>query len=371
MSVHWNRPPWRAALAVRGLPILLFVACSGGGASGSTPAVPPAPAVTPAEVSALLSQLADDSLRGRMTAMPGSAKAAAIIAREMRRAGLRPAGDSGFFQRVPFFLLTTPSGRLVPALPPSFAARDTFPADRRRTDFNVLGVLPGADSTMDGEYILVAAHHDHLGAAGDPVNACRPLGADSICNGADDDASGVVAVLEIARELARQKRPRRTVLFASMTGEELGLLGTRWFMDHPPRPLERLTANLAIEMIGRPDSLAGGPGRAWLTGSERSTMGEMFAAADIPIVPDPYPAQEFFQRSDNYAFAERGIVAHTLASYNLHTDYHRPSDEAARTDAAHMAAVIQAATRAVRLLADGPRPEWTPGGRPEPPTRRP
>ncbi len=346
------------------LPGLLLLAACSGGAPGSTPAVPPAPAVTAADVAALLGQLADDSLRGRMTAMPGSAKAAAMIAREMRRAGLTPAGDSGFFQRVPFFLRTTRSGRSVPALAPSFAARDTFPADRRRTDFNVLGILPGADSTTDGEYVLVVAHSDHLGAAGDPLNACRPLGADSICNGADDDASGVVAVLEIARELARQGRPRRTILFAVMTGEELGLLGTRWFIDHPLRPLERMVANLAIEMIGRPDSLAGGPGRAWLTGWSRSTMGEMLAAAGIPIVADPYPAQEFFERSDNYALAERGIVAHTLSSYNLHTDYHQPSDEAARVDEVHMAAVIQAATRAVRLLADGPKPEWKPGGRP-------
>jgi Zn-dependent M28 family amino/carboxypeptidase len=306
-----------------------------------------------------------------MTATPGAAKAAAIVAREMRQAALQPAGDSGFFQRVPLVLRASQSGRILPALVASFAARDTFPADRRRTGVNVLGLLPGADSTLDGEYILVDAHYDHLGVAGDPVTACRPLGADSICNGADDDASGVVAVLEIARTLAAQKRPRRTILFAVMTGEEIGLLGSRWFIQHPPRPLERLAANLEIEMIGRPDSLAGGPGRAWLTGWGRSTMGEMLAAAGIPVVADPRPAQEFFERSDNIAFAERGIVAQTLSSYNLHSDYHTPRDVAARADTAHMAAVIEAAARAVRLLADGPKPEWKPGGRPEPPGRRP
>ena len=369
MRSHPEARALRAAFAALGAGLLL-PACSGG-ASRSTPAVPPAPVVTAADVATLLGRLADDSLRGRMTGSPGAAKAAEIVAHEMQRAGLHPAGDSGFFQRVPLVLRASQSGRLLPALAESFAARDTAPADRRSTGVNVLGILPGADSTVDGEYVLVDAHYDHLGAAGDPVNACRPLGADSICNGADDDASGVVAVLEIARELAAQKRPRRSILFAAWTGEELGLLGARWFIEHPTRPLQRMAANLEIEMIGRPDSLAGGSGRAWLTGWARSTMGETFAAAGIPIVADPHPAEQFFERSDNFAFAERGIVAQTLSSFNLHTDYHRPSDEVARVDTAHMAAVIQAASRAVRLLADGPRPEWKPGGRPETPARRP
>jgi hypothetical protein len=327
--------------------------------------------MTAGDVAALLGRLADDSLRGRMTGMPGADKAAAIIAAEMERAGLRPAGDSGFFQRVPLVLRTTPRGRTVPELAPGFAARDTVPAGRRRGGVNVLGIRPGVDSTLDGEYILVDAHYDHIGAAGDPLSFCTAVGADSICNGADDDASGVVAVLGIARELAGQTPLRRAVLFAAMTGEEAGLLGTRWFIEHPPRPLERMAANLEIEMIGRPDSLAGGPGRAWLTGYERSTMGEMLAAAGIPVVPDPRPAMEFFERSDNIAFARRGIVAHTLSSFNLHADYHQPGDEAGRTNAAHMLAVLQAASRAVRLLADGPRPQWKPGGRPGTEGRRP
>jgi hypothetical protein len=125
-------------------------------------------------------------------------------------------------------------------------------------------------------------------------------------------------------------------------------------------------ANLEIEMIGRPDSLAGGAGKAWLTGYDKSTMGDMLATAGIPLVADPHPAQQFFQRSDNYALAQRGVVAHTLSSYNLHDDYHRATDDISRVDATHMAAVIEATIRAVRLLADGPRPQWQPSGRPEP-----
>ena len=124
-------------------------------------------------------------------------------------------------------------------------------------------------------------------------------------------------------------------------------------------------------MIGRPDSLAGGPGRAWLTGYERSSMGDALAAAGIPIVPDKRPDQNFFQRSDNIAFAQVGIPAHTLSSFNLHTDYHRPSDDVAKVDAEHMATVINAAVKAVRLLSDGPKPTWKPGGRPAPAPQRP
>jgi len=149
-----------------------------------------------------------------------------------------------------------------------------------------------------------------------------------------------------------------------MTGEEMGLLGTRWYIDHPPLPLERMVGNLEIEMIGRPDSLAGGAGKAWLTGYERSTMGDSLRANGVPIVADPRPAQDFFQRSDNIAFARRGIPAHTLSTFDLHAEYHTPNDEVERVDFAHMTAVIAAAVRATRLLSDGAKPVWHPGGRP-------
>jgi hypothetical protein len=119
-------------------------------------------------------------------------------------------------------------------------------------------------------------------------------------------------------------------------------------------------------MIGRPDSLAGGPGHAWLTGYSRSTMGATFAAAGLPIGPDKRQDQHFFERSDNIAYAEMGIPAHTMSSYNMHTDYHKPSDELSRVDFEHMTRVIQAGVKAVRILADGPVPHWNPGGQPAP-----
>lgn len=311
-------------------------------------------------VEASLSVLAADSMEGRATASAGAARAARYIADRLRSYGIEPAGDSAYFQRVPMALVTRPGGQQRPVLLARAGDMDTIPAERRLQDVNVIGILRGSDPQLRGEAMIVGAHFDHVGVG-------KAVDGDSTYNGADDDASGVVAVLEIARSLARGPAPKRTVIFLLTTGEEVGLLGTRWYIQNPVVPLERTVADLQIEMIGRPDSLAGGTGRAWLTGYERSTMGDMLARAAVPIVSDPRPGQNFFERSDNIAFARLGIPAHTLSSFNLHRDYHTPDDEIERVDIAHMTQVIDAATRAVRLLADGPAPEWKPGGRPAPP----
>jgi hypothetical protein len=332
----------------------LLAACGGGTGPGAVATE----SVSPAEVHALLSQLADDSMAGRRVGEPGALRAAMLIEREMRRLGLEPAGDSGFYQRVPMFWGVRPDGQRRRMLATGFDALDSIPLERRIWAANLVGRMPGSDPSLAGEHILIDAHYDHVGIG--PVVA-----GDSVYNGADDDASGVVATLKTAEILARGPRPRRTIYFAAMTAEESGLLGARWFVDHPPRPLVEMVANLEIEMIGRPDSLAGGFGKAWLTGYERSTMGDLLAAQGIPLVPDPRPTQNFFQRSDNYQLALRGVVAHTLSSFNLHADYHRPSDETEKVDAAHMTEVIRATARATRLLADGVKPEWKPGGKPE------
>ena len=328
----------------------------------------PGDSATAQRTQELLASLAHDSLEGRDTGSRGSAAAARIIARELEGAGLQPAGDSGWFQRVPvaWQTLTNPQTnqtRRVMRLQPSLAARDTFSAADRVNAVNVLGIIPGSDPALRDEAVVLTAHYDHTGVA-DGTPRCAAKGTDTICNGADDDASGTVAVMEMARLLV-QGRPRRTVVVLLVTGEERGLLGTRWYIEHPTVPLERTAANLNMEMIGRPDSLAGGAGKGWFTGFERSSIGAALRAAGIPLVPDPRPAMNFFERSDNIAFARRGIPAHTISSYNMHGDYHTPSDEVSLTDPAHMAAIINASARAALLLANGPRPEWLPGGRPQ------
>jgi Zn-dependent M28 family amino/carboxypeptidase len=298
-----------------------------------------------------------------MTASPGSTKAARIIAAEMGRIGLEPAGDSGYYQRIPMVIRPQVfNGRefQTPTVVASFEALGTLPAKDRRPASNLIGLISGSDPALGQEHVLIGAHYDHVGIRGSATTT------DSIFNGADDDASGVAAVLEIARIISQGPKPRRTVIFATWTGEEIGLLGARWYLDHPVRPLKTMAANLEIEMIGRPDSLAGGPGRAWLTGYERSTLGDWLKVARIPIGPDKRPGQDFFRRSDNYAFALRGIVAHTVSSYNMHADYHRPSDEVSTIDSRHMAAVINSVAQIVRELADGPKLRWKPAGQPKP-----
>ena len=224
---------------------------------------------------------------------------------------------------------------------------------------NVVGIMRGSDPSMANDVVLVDAHYDHLG-----IGLPSPGSTDSVYNGADDDASGTTAVIEIARAIKAGPAPKRTLVLIATTGEEVGLLGTNWYIGHPVRPLSQMVANLEIEMIDRPDSLAGGEGKGWLTGFERSTMGDTLAARGLPIVKDPRPDQSFFMRSDNIAFARMGIPAHTLSSFDLHADYHRANDEIGLADIPHMTGVITAGIAAVRLLADGFTPRWYPGCKP-------
>lgn len=354
MKTHRLRPLPRASQ--RFLLLAALSACARSATlapltSTSAPATP----ITTADIRRILGVLAADSLEGRLAGTRGADKAARYIASEMQSIGLAPAGDTGYFQSVP--LMLTSDRRRGPRLVDSWAAWDTIPAERRQKSSNVIGILRGNDPSLRDQVVLIDAHYDHLGIG-------PPVAGDSIYNGADDDASGVVAVLEIARALAAGPPPKRTIIVMATTGEEEGILGTRWYIAHPIVPLARMVSNMEIEMIGRPDSLAGGPGKAWLTGYERSTMGDMLRQANLPIVADPHPDQQFFLRSDNISYAQMGIPAHTLSSYGLHADYHQPSDEVSRIDFDHMTAVIRTGAEAARLLADGPAPQWKPGGRP-------
>lgn len=310
-----------------------------------------------------LTALAADSAMGRLTGSESAARTAAYLAARLREFGVAPAyaapagRDSAYFQRVPMRLRAARGGGMMPVTLPDWAAMDTVQAELRRVGINVIGVVPGGDPALRDQVVVMAAHYDHLGVG-------PAVGGDSIYNGADDDASGVVAVLEAGRALAAGPTPKRTVVLMLTSGEEQGLQGTQWYLRHPVRPLERTVAQLEVEMIGRPDPAVGGAGKAWLTGFERSDLGERLAGAGVPLVADPHPDQNFFQRSDNFVFACLGIPAHTLSSFGLHSDYHAPSDEVDRIDFAHLTTVVGAAVRAVRALADGPVPTWKPGANP-------
>lgn len=227
----------------------------------------------------------------------------------------------------------------------------------RRT-WNAVGRIVGRDPKLRSETVLLSAHMDHLG-----VRPAAP-GPDKIFNGADDDASGCTAVIELARQLARGPRPRRTVYFAFFGSEEAGGTGSQYFVGTLPFPKEKLVANLQFEMLGRPDEKVK-PGELWLTGYERSDLGVTLAGRGAKLVADPHPDQNFFQRSDNYTLARKGIVAHTVSSFGLHKDYHQASDESATIDFRHLTVSIASMFGPVQwLLNSGFRPSWYEGKRP-------
>ena len=238
------------------------------------------------------------------------------------------------------------------------AVRIETPAGESQTThtFNAVGILPGTDGAE--EAILITSHLDHLGRR---ENA---PGDDKIYNGADDDASGTVAVIEMADAFAAHKAPRRTVIFACFGSEEAGGFGATYFRETTPIPLNRIVANVEFEMIGRPDPKVA-PHTLWLTGYERSDLGPQLAAHGARLVQDPHPEQNFFRRSDNITLAVRGVVAHTVSSFNLHKEYHTPEDETRLIDYAHMTEAIGSMVDPLWWLANSKfRPEWKPGMKP-------
>ena len=232
-------------------------------------------------------------------------------------------------------------------------------ASSESSTWNAVGVLRGSDPRATKEAIMLSAHLDHLGVAEN-----TPAGGDAIFNGADDDASGCVAVLELARTLASGRRPRRTIYFICFGSEERGGLGSQYFVAHSPVPLSDIVADITFEMLGRPDAKVP-PNTLWLTGYERSNLGAEMARQGALLVADPHPEQHFFQRSDNYTLALRGVVAHTISSFGLHTDYHRPSDELSKIDFPFMTRSINSLLKPIRWLANSTfKPVWLPGQAP-------
>ena len=224
--------------------------------------------------------------------------------------------------------------------------------------WNAIGRLTGSDKTQAAEVIVLSSHLDHIG-----IRENAP-GPDKIANGADDDASGTVAVMELARLLASGKRPKRTIYFVAFGSEESGGLGSRNFAENLPFPKDKFVANLQFEMIGRPDAKVK-PEELWLTGYERSNLGPELAKRGAKLVQDPHPDQNFFQRSDNYTLARQGIIAHTVSSFGLHKDYHQVSDEVQTIDFVHMTRSINSMLKPIVWLANSTFvPVWNEGKKP-------
>jgi hypothetical protein len=263
---------------------------------------------------------------------------------------------------------------------------------------NVIAIIPGSDARLRGQYLSLTAHNDHVGTTAqivehDSIRAfnqvVRPMGADSpmrpatadeqkkitaildslrrvrparpdsVMNGADDDGTGTVALLEIARSLMAQRvKPRRTILFVSHTAEEMGLLGSRWFTDHPTVPRDSIVAEIDMDMIGRgnaSDLPEGGVGYLEIIGAKRLSkeFGDTLEAVNARQ-PQPFTFNyeydqpghplQYYCRADHYSYARYGIPA-TALSRGEHLDYHQVTDEPQYID-------YEALARVARLVRD-------------------
>jgi hypothetical protein len=273
--------------------------------------------------------------------------------------------------RSPDLVVTTSSAdlaRLYAVLPSGQpAGRLTLhvPEPRRQPTplRNVAGLLRGSDPTLAGTYVLVTAHYDGTGPhLGD-------TGPDRIWNGANDDGSGTVALIELASAFARlHPRPRRSILLVAFFGEEKGLVGSTYYAAHPLVPLDKTVADVNIEHIGRTDSTERDKaGTASLTGYDFSDVPRIFEAAGretgIEVYKDVRRSDAFFAASDNYALAAAGVIAHTVTVvFEDFADYHGPGDEWPKIDFPNMERTVRMVGAAVLMMADASEePRWRVG----------
>ena len=281
---------------------------------------------------------------------------------------------------VPMILLgrVSAAGALLPAqagdvraqaLPARFSGR----AITTRTavaGHNVVAVLRGADARLRSTYVALGAHHDHIGVL-------PAVGGDSIANGADDDGSGSMALVAVARAMASSPRPRRSVLFIWHTAEEKGLLGSEHFVSEPTVPLDSVVAMLNVDMIGRNGgatedfAAAGGsasPDRLFIVGPRAAPnqqsrgLGAMVDSVNARLArpftfdrewDDPAHPEQIYTRSDHYSYAQKGIPVAFLTT-GLHPDYHKVSDEVSRIDFPKLARVAELLREVTAAVANRP-----------------
>jgi hypothetical protein len=372
-------PPARSGLGAVATALALLMRAAP--AAAQTPPVP----VSAESLRADLFALADDSMGGRATGSLGDAKAADWVAAAFRRYGLEPAGEDGSFFQV---------------LPIVSSRRDEISSASRRPVRNVIAILRGTDPLVDHTYVSLSAHNDHIGTMHASVDhdslrafnrVVRPMGADSprrpatpeeevriraildslraahpprrdsIFNGADDDGSGTVLLVELARVLSEGARPRRSILFVSHAAEEIGLKGSEYFTDHPTVPRDSIVVELDMDMVGRggvTDLPGGGPGYLELVGSRRLSK-EFGDIIDSIGRREPVPFRfnyaydapgnplQYYCRADHYSYARYGIPSASLST-GEHLDYHQVTDEPQYIDY-HQLARVTALVRDVAL----------------------
>jgi hypothetical protein len=243
--------------------------------------------------------------------------------------------------------------REVPGLTVRIDMRDSVISSLQAP--NTVGVLEGSDSRLKNEYVVYSAHMDHIG-----ITPGRP---DSINNGADDDASGTVGVIELAEAFSRPgTRPKRSIIFLTVSGEEKGLWGSNYFVTNPPVPIEQIVANINMDMIGRnwPDTIVA-------IGKEQSDLGTTLNQVNaahpelrMTAIDDRWPEERFYFRSDHYNFARKGVPI--LFFFNgVHEDYHEVTDSPDKINSEKEARILKLLYYLGHEIGNAPkRPEWKP-----------
>lgn len=211
---------------------------------------------------------------------------------------------------------------------------------------NVVGILPG--KSKPDEMVVFSGHYDHIGIE-------KPINGDSIANGADDDASGTTAVIELARYFKKIKNNERTLIFVAFTAEEIGGFGSKYFSEQL-NP-DKVVAMFNIEMIGKPSKW--GQNFAFITGYDRSDFGEILqknlTGTKFEFRADPYPEQNLFYRSDNATLARLGVPAHTISTDEIDIDkfYHTVDDEFETLNMENLTATIRAIALSAKSIVAG------------------
>ena len=305
--------------------------------------------------------LASDKLEGRRTGEIGATAAADYIAKEFAKIKLKPGaksanGKAEFLQ--------------------SFPGKSPDPA-KVVTGFNVIGVLEGRDATLKNEAIVIGAHYDHLGRGGEGSLAASST---DIHHGADDNASGTAAVIELAKAFAKEKKNKRTIIFIAFSGEEEGLFGSKYYVNNPTFPIEKTVAMINLDMVGRLNEnklSIGGVGTAteWKSLIETKNITQTGLRSLTSLTNIPSATVKDLNVSGNYfslQLNEDGFGPSDHSSFytvkvpvlffftGAHVDYHKPSDTAEKINYAGEVKIIDMVAAIARSIDQNPtRPTYT------------
>jgi Zn-dependent M28 family amino/carboxypeptidase len=271
------------------------------------------------EVTRIETELASDGMQGRGMFTPGIEKASAFIEGEFKRIGLN------YYKEL-------------------MSYRQDFLIKGKKAN-NVIGIIPG--KSKPNEYVIFSGHYDHLGM--------KESGDDKIFNGANDDASGITAVITLADYFKKKNDNERTLIFVAFTGEETGGYGSAFFSNSINA--DEVIAMFNIEMIGTESKW--GKNSAYITGFERSDFGTILqknlVGSGFNFYQDPYPQEQLFYRSDNARLAALGVPAHTISTSKMDVEpnYHKLSDEISTLDMNNMTEIIKSIAISSQSIISG------------------